>query len=76
MKKALVRPTTAHGSTDNNFATYHTWYDSVTDINLFQQWYLERGRDMTDYFEFLATIGYAEDPRYLDKVKSLCIQSI
>lgn len=72
MKKARRRPTTALGTTDNNYATYKSWYDSVKDVKLFQEWYLSRGRDLTDYFGFLASIGYAEDKHYLDKVKELC----
>ena len=75
MKKARRRPTTAQGATDNNYAAYRTWYDSVKDMKLFQQWYLSRGRDLTDYFGFLASIGYAEDPYYLAKVVKLCTTS-
>lgn len=76
MKKARVRPTTALGATENDYASYRSWYDSVKDLKLFQEWYLSRGRDLTDYFGFLASIGYAEDPHYLVKVKQLCISSI
>jgi flagellum-specific peptidoglycan hydrolase FlgJ len=72
MKKARRRQTTARGSTDNNYATYLSWYDSVKDMKLFQEWYLSRGRDLTDYFGFLAAIGYAEDPLYIPKVRKLC----
>lgn len=73
MKLARRRPTTALGSTEKDYAAYRTWYDSVKDVKLFQQWYLARGMDMTDYFGFLASIGYAEDPHYLNKLKQLCI---
>jgi flagellum-specific peptidoglycan hydrolase FlgJ len=72
MKKARVRQTTALGSTDNDYASYLSWYDSVKDMKLFQEWYLSKGRDLTDYFGFLAAIGYAEDPFYIPKVKMLC----
>jgi len=72
MKKARRRPTTALGVTDNNYATYRSWYDSVKDMKLFQEWYLSRGRDLTDYFGFLASVGYAEDNHYLRKVRTLC----
>lgn len=72
MKKARRRTTTALGATDNNYATYLSWYDSVKDMKLFQQWYLSRGRELTDYFGFLASIGYAEDKHYLRKVRTLC----
>jgi flagellum-specific peptidoglycan hydrolase FlgJ len=75
MKKARRRQTTALGSTDNDYASYLSWYDSVKDMKLFQEWYLSRGRDLTDYFGFLAAIGYAEDPLYLPKLKNLCSTS-
>jgi hypothetical protein len=75
MKKARIRPTTALGATDNDYAVYKSWYDSVKDMKLFQEWYLSRGRDLKDYFGFLASIGYAEDPHYLAKVRELCIIS-
>jgi flagellum-specific peptidoglycan hydrolase FlgJ len=72
MKKARVRQTTAQGSTDNDYASYLSWYDSVKDMKFFQEWYLSRGRDLTDYFGFLSDIGYAEDTQYIRKVKELC----
>lgn len=76
MKKARRRPTTALGATENDYASYRSWYDSVKDMKLFQEWYLSRGRDLNDYSNFLASIGYAKDPHYLVKVKQLCITSI
>lgn len=72
MRKPLRRQTTALGSTDNNYASYATWYDCVKDVALFQQWYLARGRDMSNYFLFLEEIGYAEDPGYINKLSLLC----
>ena len=75
MKLARRRPTTARGSTENDYATYLTWYDSVKDLKLFQEWYLSRGENLADYFRFLASVGYAEDPHYLAKVRQLCITS-
>jgi len=72
MKKARKRATTAQGSANYNYAIYSTWYDSVKDIKLFQEYYLSRGRDLTDYFGFLASIGYAEDPLYLTKLGKIC----
>lgn len=73
MKKARRRPTTALGATENDYASYRSWYDSVKDMKLFQQWYLSKGRDMTDYFSFLRQIGYAEDAHYIPKLRELCI---
>jgi flagellum-specific peptidoglycan hydrolase FlgJ len=67
-----IRPTTAVGSTEYGFAIYLSWYDSVRDMKLFQDYYASRGRDLSDYFEFLAAIGYAEDPEYINKLTLLC----
>ncbi|HLN56111.1 MAG TPA: glucosaminidase domain-containing protein [Bacteroidales bacterium] len=67
-----IRPTTSTGSTEFGFAIYRSWYDCVKDMKLFQEWYLSRGRDLTNYFEFLAAIGYAEDPEYIQKLTLLC----
>lgn len=72
MRLARIRQTTALGATPNNYASYRSWYDSVKDVALFQQWYQEKGRDLTDYIKFLASIGYAEDPIYLNKLSVLC----
>lgn len=76
MKKARIRPTTATGSTENNYATYESWYDCIKDMKLFQQWYLSRGRDLSDYLTFLEVIGYAEDPLYIYKIEELCSKLI
>lgn len=73
MRQARRRETTALGATPNNYAAYNSWFDSVKDVSLFQEWYKERGRDLTDYFSFLALIGYAEDPNYLNKLQ-VCIR--
>jgi flagellum-specific peptidoglycan hydrolase FlgJ len=73
MKYAPGRATTAIGAIKSGYAIYPTWYDSVKDMGHFQEWYRIRNRDMTDYFQFLANIGYAEDPEYLYKVWKLCI---
>ncbi len=72
MKLARVRPTNALGATEVGYAAYQTWYNSVIDMKLFQEYYLSRGRDLTYYFTFLESIGYAEDPLYLAKVRELC----
>ena len=72
MKMPVVRQTTAVGSTENGFAIYGTWYDSVRDMKLWQEWYATRGRDMEDYYRFLTSIGYAEDGEYINKLTLLC----
>lgn len=67
-----IRPTTSTGSSEYGFAIYSSWYDSVKDMKLFQEYYRSRGRDLSDYFQFLAAIGYAEDPEYINKLTLLC----
>jgi flagellum-specific peptidoglycan hydrolase FlgJ len=66
------RPTTAAGSSIEGFAVYLSWYDSVKDMKLFQQWYLSRGWDLDVYMLFLKALGYAEDPEYINKLTLLC----
>ncbi len=43
MRLARTRPTTATGATENNYASYATWYDSVRDMKLFQEYYVKKG---------------------------------
>jgi hypothetical protein len=71
MKKPAVRRTTATGKTKSGYAYYDTWFDSIIDIGLFQQYYIQKGRDLSDYEKFLSGL-YAEDPLYLVKLKRLC----
>jgi hypothetical protein len=42
MKKPARRRTTATGRTKNGYAYYDTWFDSIIDIGLFQQYYIQR----------------------------------
>lgn len=74
MKKPAVRRTTATGKTKNGYAYYNTWFDSIIDISLFQQYYIQKGRDLSDYEKFLTGL-YAEDPLYLVKLKRLCLNT-
>ena len=74
MKMPSVRQTSAVSSTDNGYAIYESWYDCVIDMALFQEWYRTRGRDMKDYTGFLRSIGYAEDPAYIHKLRILMDQ--
>jgi uncharacterized FlgJ-related protein len=70
MKKPARRRTTATGKTKNGYAYYATWFDSIIDIGLFQQYYISKDRDLSDYEKFLTGL-YAEDPLYLTKLKNL-----
>jgi len=71
MKFAKIRKTTAIGENKYGYAIYNNWYDCVRDIRLWQQYYLSKGRDLSNYPAFLASVGYASDPFYLAKVEQL-----
>jgi len=71
MKLAKVRKTTATGQNEHGYAIYDNWYDCVVDIGLWQQYYLSKGRDLSNYPAFLASVGYASDPFYLAKVEQI-----
>ena len=71
MKLAKVRKTTATGQSEHGYATYKSWYDCVVDIGLWHQFYINKGRDLSNYPAFLASVGYASDPFYLAKVEQI-----
>ena len=71
MKLAKMRKTTATGQSEHGYATYKSWYDCVVDIGLWQQFYISKGRDLSNYPAFLASVGYASDPFYLVKVEQI-----
>ena len=71
MKLAKLRRTTATRSSEHGYAVYNSWYDCVVDIGLFQQYYESKGRDLSNYPAFLASVGYASDPKYLRKIEQL-----
>jgi flagellum-specific peptidoglycan hydrolase FlgJ len=73
MRRSRARLNKCSGITQNGYATYRSWYDCIMDMKLFQQWYLSKGRDLSDYFVFLMQIGYAEDPGYMVKLRKLYI---
>jgi flagellum-specific peptidoglycan hydrolase FlgJ len=70
MRLARVRETTAVKQM-NYHAYYDHWYDSVKDYKLLQEYYISRGRDLNNYYSFLREIGYATDPNYILKLKSV-----
>ena len=71
MKLAKLRRTTATRASQHGYAVYNNWYDCVVDIGLWQQYYIDKGRDLSNYPAFLASVGYASDPKYLQKVEQL-----
>jgi uncharacterized FlgJ-related protein len=74
MKMPRNRPTTAVAETINGYAIYRSWYESVEDMKLFQDYYRLKGRDLNDYSAFLSGV-YAEDTLYLTKISKLCSTS-
>ena len=52
-------------------SSYSHWTDSVDDYYLWLVYRIKKGCDTSDYYLFLKTIGYAEDPLYISKLKSI-----
>ena len=71
MKLAKVRKTTATGQSEHGYAIYQNWYDCIVDIGLWQQYYISKGRDLSNYPAFIASVGYASDTFYLAKVEQI-----
>lgn len=72
MKWPWGRINKSSGHTENGFAVYVCWYDAVLDMKLFQAYYMQRGKDLNNYFSFLEDIGYAEESDYIIKLEKLC----
>lgn len=51
-------------------ALYKSYSDCVKDISIYQRLFYKPGED---YLVFLQRIGYAQDPEYINKLKSLLI---
>lgn len=47
---------------------YNYWYECIVDYKTKIEYRLKEGED---YYEFLKRIGYAEDPKYVHKVKQV-----
>lgn len=47
---------------------YNYWYECIVDYKTKIEYRLKEGED---YYEFLKRIGYAEDPKYIHKVKQV-----
>ena len=70
MRLARYRTTTAL-SEYNYHAKYNSWWDSVLDYKLWQDYYLNNGWNMEDYFGFLWGVQYATDDHYITKLQNL-----
>lgn len=69
MKEASIRITTSNG-TQNNYATYINWLNSLYDYGYYQATYLSKLQTEDDYFSYLNQY-YAEDSKYISKIKSI-----
>lgn len=70
MQYPIKRETTAISST-NGYSKYENWRESVNDYKLWQEFLFNRRGELskTEYFAYLQK-WYAEDKRYLTKVKN------
>jgi len=67
MRYAPQRATTAIGEL-NNHALYVNYEKSIEDYKLWQDLYYHKGED---YYLFLLRVGYAQDQKYITKLKSV-----
>ena len=72
MRPPKYRTTTCNGEF-NYHATYPTWFHSVLDYKLWQDYYASLSYDLTCYYDFLITIQYATDILYTKKLQNLNI---
>ena len=70
MKQPYVRETTSMSKGKTGYASYYDWTNSVEDYGFWQSFTLSR-RDGISKKEYLNLLGriYAEDPRYVIKIK-------
>jgi hypothetical protein len=68
MKTASIRPTT-HMGEENGHAVYKHWRQSVIDYALYSSCYLTK-LSTDEYLNYLKD-RYAEDPNYINKIKTL-----
>ena len=73
MKLPYKRKTTALGK-KRGHAYYSNWVDSVRDMILYQKYYQNAIKRSYNYYSFLEN-RYAEDPKYINKLKSLKINN-
>lgn len=72
MKCAATRITTSVVN-EGQYAYYHNWMDSVYDRALYSATYLSSIKTEDEYYSYLGQY-YAEDSRYVDKLKELIVQ--
>ena len=57
-----------YDSNNNEYYKFNSWEESVKAYKDLVQSKLQKNED---YYQFLVRIGYAEDPKYIKKVKSM-----
>jgi flagellum-specific peptidoglycan hydrolase FlgJ len=69
MKQATQRPTTNKGS-ENGYAYYNSWHDCLVDYAMYQSKIISKITTEDEYFQYLGQT-YAQDPKYVDKLKEI-----
>lgn len=69
MRYPRKRPSANIGK-KHGYSLYKDWKQSVLDYSLYQSTYLSHIKTQEEYLSYLKK-HYAQDPKYLDKVKSL-----
>lgn len=72
MKRPRIRPNLASGEALGH-AYYSHWTTSVDDYILWQEYNAEKLAASNDYYEFLSSVGYAEDGNYQKILKQIRI---
>lgn len=70
MRQPGKRATTSIGE-QYRYASYNSWKECVMDRVLYNCLYLSDIKTESQYYEYLSKAGYAEDPNYILKLKSL-----
>jgi flagellum-specific peptidoglycan hydrolase FlgJ len=72
MKHPNLRQTTSEGKTENGYASYVDWTNSIKDYQIWQKNNMKSNvNSQEDYLKLLIDRSYAEDKNYTKKLKSL-----
>jgi len=69
MRNPKVRITTSAGS-QNGYAYYSSWIESVYDYAFYSSSYLNKAKNEREYYMYLST-NYAEDTLYVNRLKNI-----
>jgi len=73
MHLPYIRKSTANGyvNADNSkVSTYVSWQQSVLDFRLYLEYWISKGYDISDYYDFLTKVGYCELPDYTQNLQA------